>query len=118
MDKALTEAEKAASNDEVPVGCIFVNEKRVVVARSHNMTNQFKNASKHCEINCINLLEKESFKFNTLTLFVTVEPCIMCTYALNLVGIHKVYFGQFNDRFGGCGSVMKANIFPYVGGIK
>jgi tRNA(Arg) A34 adenosine deaminase TadA len=35
----------------------------------------------------------------------------MCTYALNLIKINKVYFGQFNDRFGGCGSVLKINEF-------
>ena len=51
-------------------------------------------------------------------LLVTVEPCIMCTWALNLVGIRVVYFGQFNDKFGGCRSVRKDNTFRVVGGIK
>ena len=46
-----------------------------------------------------------------MILFVTVEPCIMCTHALNLAKIKYVYFGQFNDRFGGCGSVLKLNQF-------
>ena len=51
-------------------------------------------------------------------LFVTVEPCIMCTYALNLFKIKFVYFGQFNDKFGGCGSVMGRNNFNFRGGVK
>jgi tRNA-specific adenosine deaminase 2 len=51
-------------------------------------------------------------------LFVTVEPCIMCTHALNLMGIKYAYFGQFNDRFGGCGSLRKDNKFKTFGGIK
>jgi tRNA-specific adenosine deaminase 2 len=50
-------------------------------------------------------------------LFVTVEPCIMCTFALNLRGISMVYFGQFNDKFGGCGSLRKDNKFSFRGGI-
>ena len=51
-------------------------------------------------------------------LFVTIEPCIMCAHALNQMGIKKAYFGQFNDRFGGCGSVLKCNDFDFEGGIK
>ena len=50
-------------------------------------------------------------------LFVTVEPCIMCTHALNLMGIKHVYFGQFNDKFGGCGSLRKDNQFTVKGGV-
>ena len=41
----------------------------------------------------------------------------MCTFALNLVGIKKAYFGQFNDKFGGCGSLRKDNLFEIEGGI-
>lgn len=41
----------------------------------------------------------------------------MCTFALNLVGIKKAYFGQFNDKFGGCGSLRKDNQFEIEGGI-
>ncbi len=52
---------------------------------------------------------EQNIDISLLSLFVTVEPCIMCAYALNLVHIRMVYFGQFNDRFGGCGSVLKAS---------
>jgi tRNA-specific adenosine deaminase 2 len=48
---------------------------------------------------------------------VTVEPCIMCTHALNLMGIARAYFGQYNDKFGGCGSLRKDNKFEAQGGI-
>jgi tRNA(Arg) A34 adenosine deaminase TadA len=41
----------------------------------------------------------------------------MCTYALNIFNVKFVYFGQFNDKFGGCGSVMQRNKFPIKGGI-
>ena len=66
------------------------------MASSHNLTNKYKNASRHCEINCIEELTDQKIDISRLQLFVTVEPCIMCTYALNLVHIKKVYFGQFN----------------------
>ena len=44
-----------------------------------------------------------------MILFVTVEPCIMCAKALNFAKIKKVYYGQMNDKFGGCGGVLKLN---------
>ena len=45
------------------------------------------------------------------TLYVTVEPCIMCAYALNLAGIKHVVYGCDNDKFGGNGSIMSLNLF-------
>ena len=74
-----------------------------------------KKATLHCEIICINKINKEIINisnespFKNLTLYVTCEPCIMCAYALNLVGIKEVYFGCGNDKFGGNGSVFTFN---------
>jgi len=65
----------------------------------------------HCEILCINEINKQNNSnndnnpFKDLIVYVTCEPCIMCAYALNLVGIKQVYFGCKNDKFGGNGSV-------------
>lgn len=83
------------------------------------MTNIHKNASRHCEVNCLYEMENNLSKeqISECILFVTVEPCIMCTFALNLVNIKEVYFGQFNDKFGGCGSLRKDNQFKVRGGI-
>ena len=47
-----------------------------------------------------------------LTLYVTCEPCIMCAYAINIMGIKRVYFGCKNDKFGGNGSVLYVNQMP------
>eukprot|EP01080_Neovahlkampfia_damariscottae_P002442 gene2442-3153_t len=67
-----------------------------------------KNASRHAEMVAIDqVLEtfsKEIFK--KCSLFVTIEPCLMCSSALVLLGIGKVYCCAGNDRFGGCGSVL------------
>ena len=119
MKLALEQAKLAFKADEVPVGCVFVqNTTKQVVAASHNLTNSFKNASRHCEVNCITeMAEKGRVDFKELSLFVTVEPCIMCAHALNLMGVGQVYFGQYNDRFGGCGSVLKSSSFEWRGGI-
>jgi tRNA(Arg) A34 adenosine deaminase TadA len=57
MRSAIEEAEKAVKCDEIPVGCVFVRwheGKYQKVCGSHNLTNLHKNASRHCEINCIN----------------------------------------------------------------
>mmetsp|Transcript_22277 Transcript_22277/g.15887 ORF Transcript_22277/g.15887 Transcript_22277/m.15887 type:complete len:130 (+) Transcript_22277:48-437(+) len=106
MQKALEQAEKALYEAEVPVGCVFVDNKTgKIVASAHNLTNKTKNATTHCEINCIRELGN-GFDFSQCTLYVTVEPCIMCAYALNLIQIKKVVYGCDNDKFGGNASIL------------
>ena len=113
MRKAVEEAERALLKGEVPVGCIFVH-KNAIIATGSNKVTETKNATQHAEIVAINdiidmcnrdgLDSKEVFS-NT-TLYVTVEPCIMCISALIHVGIGSVIYGCHNERFGGCGSVV------------
>lgn len=122
MREALEQARKAVRCDEVPVGCVFIRWRDghyQLEEASHNLTNQCKNASRHCEINCFRMMEGRLTReeIASCILFVTVEPCIMCTFALNLMGIHRVYFGQFNDKFGGCGSLRTDHKFQIRGGI-
>ena len=110
MELALAEARKGLNAGEVPVGCLFVRNSEII-ARSHNLTCQTKNATTHCEINCIRSLSTESTSDNKkvlegATLYVTVEPCIMCAHALTLAGCSKVVYGCDNDKFGGNGSVL------------
>lgn len=113
MLKAMNEAREALHRGEVPVGCIFVHKDEVIATGSNRVT-QTKNATQHAELVAIDtILEmckaKEMDKdevFDNTTLYVTVEPCIMCAAALRLVGIGAVVFGCHNERFGGCGSVL------------
>lgn len=139
MKESIKVCEQAITDGEVPVGCLFVYiPNKEIIIRSHNLTNQTKNASAHCEINCINSLEsifnsedkKKSFlssiKINPDTilsikdlmkqsaLFVSCEPCIMCAYALSLVNVKEVYYGCDNEKFGGNGSIMSLNKGPGV----
>jgi tRNA-specific adenosine deaminase 2 len=123
MGEALELGRQAVVSDEVPVGCVFVrwSERGLErVAGSHNLTNLHQNASRHCEVNCLYEMEKSmsAAEIASCILIVTVEPCIMCTFALNTAGIKQVYFGQYNDKFGGCGSLRKDNLFAARGGVR
>ncbi|WVQ90232.1 hypothetical protein IAS59_004009 [Cryptococcus gattii] len=112
MREALIMAEEALSNDEVPVGCVFVKGGQAI-ARARNRTNEWRNATLHAELEAIDhLLPSHPAPLSTITLYVTVEPCVMCASALRQVGIGRVVYGCGNDRFGGCGSVIPVNNSP------
>ena len=77
-------------------------------------------ASRHAELEAIDAIlsdptltppsaRSDPYLLKDTTLYVTVEPCIMCASALRQMGIHAVYFGCANERFGGCGSVLGVN---------
>ncbi|KAJ1665052.1 tRNA(adenine34) deaminase [Coemansia sp. RSA 1646] len=113
MKEALKMAEEAYTVSEVPVGCVFVHDDRVV-GRGRNETNVMKNGTRHAELVAIDrmLAPNSGFKsedFGATDLYVTVEPCIMCASALRQVGIRSVFYGCANDRFGGCESVLHVN---------
>ncbi|KAG2374877.1 hypothetical protein C9374_010251 [Naegleria lovaniensis] len=112
MKEALNMAKKALTEFEVPVGCVITFENNII-GRGYNKTNQTKNATRHAEFeafddifkNFSHLLTDASF-FSKCTLYVTVEPCVMCASALLMLRIGKVICGCMNERFGGCGSVL------------
>ncbi|OBZ71843.1 tRNA-specific adenosine deaminase 2 [Grifola frondosa] len=116
MRVAMEMAEEALVAKEVPVGCIFVRDGRII-ARARNRTNELRNATRHAELEAIDgiLSDKDltpvltDYPLSETTLYVTVEPCIMCASALRQMGIKKVFYGCANDRFGGCGSVLGVN---------
>ena len=77
-------------------------------------------ATRHAELEAIDAIladtsltpperKDEPYLLQTTTLYVTVEPCIMCASALRQLGIREVFYGCDNDRFGGCGSVLGVN---------
>eukprot|EP00027_Filamoeba_sp_ATCC50430_P008191 CAMPEP_0168556084 /NCGR_PEP_ID=MMETSP0413-20121227/8688_1 /TAXON_ID=136452 /ORGANISM="Filamoeba nolandi, Strain NC-AS-23-1" /LENGTH=223 /DNA_ID=CAMNT_0008586995 /DNA_START=157 /DNA_END=828 /DNA_ORIENTATION=+ len=118
MKEALALAKVALSEEEVPVGCVFVFKGSEIIGRGYNKTNINKNATHHAEMVAIEqILHHSSGRytaevFTQCELFVTVEPCIMCAAALLQIKIAKVYFGCFNERFGGCGSVLHVHKDP------
>lgn len=113
MKEALQMGMFALEKHEVPVGCVIVCNGEIV-AKGCNEVNASKNSTRHAEMIAIDQLVEYSFE-NSIplsevcgnsTLYVTVEPCIMCAYALRIVGLVNVVFGCRNERFGGCGSVL------------
>ncbi|KAJ8648549.1 hypothetical protein MRB53_001572 [Persea americana] len=116
MKLALEQAKLALHNLEVPVGCVIVEDGKVIASGS-NRTTETRNATRHAEMEAIDRLleqwQKSGFsqlevaeKFSRCDLYVTCEPCIMCATALSILGIRAVYYGCANDKFGGCGSIL------------
>jgi len=104
MTEAIKEAKIAFDNNEVPIGGILVDNKtNEIIARSYNKINKNKSAIYHCEVDLIiNSCKKLSQKYlNNTIMFVTLEPCIMCTSAISEVQIKKLYFGAYDEKNGG-----------------
>ena len=109
MGLALAEAEAALKASEVPVGCAFVHPSRGVLGRGHNNTVASANATRHAELEAIDAMLAcgcAPTEIAACVVYVTVEPCIMCSSALRQIGVRRVVFGCVNDKFGGCGGVL------------
>ncbi|CAG5133180.1 unnamed protein product [Candidula unifasciata] len=113
MNQALAIAEEALKAQEVPVGCVIVYQENII-GTGGNKVNKTKNATRHAEVIAIEEVREfclaegldEKDVFGSSTLFVTVEPCLMCAGALRQIGLPLVVYGCANDRFGGCGSIL------------
>lgn len=101
MREALKEAQKAFEADEVPVGAIIVCENRII-ARAHNLTEKLTDVTAHAEMQAItsaaNFLNGKYL--NECTLYVTLEPCVMCAGALHWAQIKKIVFGAKDPKRG------------------
>lgn len=107
MSLALEEAEKALAKDEVPVGAILVWEGKGVVARAHNTRESGKNALGHAELSAIDAACKAlgGWRLHKATLYVTLEPCLMCTGAILSARIKRVVYGAPDPKAGGLGGL-------------
>lgn len=105
MDIALTEAKKALSLGDVPVGAIIIKDD-IVIAKGYNEKEQKQNAVLHAEICAINEASKRlnSWRLNDCIMYVTLEPCPMCISAIIQARIKTVYFGAYDLTTGACGS--------------
>ncbi|KAL8619150.1 hypothetical protein ACOMHN_019422 [Nucella lapillus] len=113
MHRAMQYAREALASGEVPVGCILVYQNQEL-ATGGNRVNETKNATSHAEVVAMRTvmdwceqhgrLQRQVFR--EVTVYVTVEPCIMCAGALRQMGIPLVVYGCSNERFGGCGSIL------------
>jgi tRNA(adenine34) deaminase len=102
MQQAIKEAHKALEADEVPIGAVIVMQDRII-ARGYNQVELLKDATAHAEI--IALTSAFSFLgakyLPEATLYVTIEPCTMCSGALYWSKIGKVVFGASDEKHGG-----------------
>lgn len=107
MDKALEQAEMAREIDEVPIGCVIVYEDKII-GKGYNRRNIEKNVLAHAEIIAINEAcgFMKDWRLEDCTLFVTVEPCPMCSGAILQSRVKRVVFGTRNAKAGCCGSIL------------
>lgn len=100
---ALEEAKIAQSKKEIPVGCIIINRKTgLVISKSHNLIESAKNPNFHAEMLCLDQAHKitgEKYLFDH-DMYVNLEPCIMCSGAIALSKIGRLFFGAYSEKTG------------------
>jgi len=106
MYAALQEAERAYDDDEVPVGAVVVHKNKIV-GRGHNQIEKLNDATAHAEMIALTSASNhiKNWRLSECSIYVTLEPCIMCTGALLSSRIDNLYFGASDTKFGACGSV-------------
>jgi tRNA(adenine34) deaminase len=99
MQEAIKEARKASAFGEVPVGAVIIHDGRII-ARAHNQVERLKDATAHAEILAITQASSflSDWRLKACSLFVTVEPCTMCTGAIKLSRISHIYFGAYDPK--------------------
>lgn len=107
MKAAMREAKKALALDEVPIGCVIVQNDKII-ARGYNRRNTDKNALAHAEMAAIRKASKKTgdWRLEDCTMYVTLEPCQMCAGAIVQSRMKKVVISTMNPKAGCAGSVM------------
>ena len=107
MKLALKEAKKAGQKDEVPIGAVVVAEKGKILSTAHNQTIGLCDPTAHAEILALREAAQKAQNYRLLntTLYVTVEPCIMCMGAIIHARVSAVIFGAFDPKWGAAGSL-------------
>lgn len=106
MCVALEQAKLAFSEDEIPIGAVVVRGNNII-GIGRNMVEQKNNPLYHAELVAINEASntiKDKYLYDC-DLYVTLEPCVMCTGAIINSRLRNLYFGAFQPKFGACGSV-------------
>lgn len=106
MFAALQLAEQAAEDNEVPVGAVVVHKNKII-GRGYNQNIRLNDSTAHAEMIAItsacNYLGAKTLE--ECQIYITLEPCVMCTGAILLSRIETIYFSTFDTKFGACGSV-------------
>ncbi len=125
MNRAIELAKQASALGEVPVGAVIVKDGKIV-GEGYNMRESKNNALSHAETEAINNACKnlKSWRLDGCTIYVTLEPCIMCTGAILNARINEIVFGAYDLSAGCVDSAIHINDLPQslnvtvFGGIK
>ncbi len=118
MKKALNQAKKAYDIGEVPIGAVIVKDGKVI-SRGYNKREKNNMATSHAEMIAIDKACKKlgAWRLSDCTLYVTLEPCPMCTGAVINARIPRVVFGAYDTKSGACGGycdLSKSNILNHT----
>jgi tRNA(adenine34) deaminase len=105
MMVALEEAHKAYSLDEVPVGAVLVKDNQLVL-KAHNQTNSLNTPLAHAEMLILKEIQKIEKVLSGYTLYVTLEPCLMCAGAIILCKLSNLVYGASDPKTGVAGSLL------------
>ncbi len=107
MKAAMKQAKKAYQLDEVPIGCVIVQNEKII-ARGYNRRNTDKNTLAHAELSAIRKASKKTgdWRLEDCTMYVTLEPCQMCAGAIVQSRLKKVVIATMNPKAGCAGSVL------------
>ncbi|MFO7666441.1 MAG: tRNA adenosine(34) deaminase TadA [Desulfobacterales bacterium] len=107
MKIALEEAKKAGQNGEVPIGAVLVTEDDKILATTHNSTVSLSDPAAHAEILALRKAgnKLKNYRLLNTTLYVTIEPCIMCMGAAVHARIKRIVFGTHDPKWGAAGSL-------------
>jgi len=113
MGRAIAEAGKARGKDEVPIGCVIIQNNRII-ARGHNLRETTQDPTGHAELIAIRKAARKlgSWRLLDTVLYVTLEPCTMCMGAIILARIPKVVFGCHDPKGGAAGSLYDLSSDP------
>ncbi len=120
MQKAIEQAKKCVK--DVPIGCVIKKSGQIISA-THNRREEVDDVTAHAEILAIKEAQKvlKTSRLKGCEMYVTLEPCPMCAWAISMSGISTVYFGSYNHQYGALGSAIKLPLNPNLkiyGGIE
>ena len=113
MKAAIREAKKAYALDEVPIGCVIVQDG-TIIARGYNRRNTEGNTLAHAELTAIKKASKKTgdWRLEDCTMYVTLEPCCMCAGAITGAQIPRVVYGAKDPKMGAGGSLVNLLCLP------
>ena len=111
MKEAIKQAKKAYDKEEIPVGAVIVKDGKII-ARGYNKKEEKKDTTQHAEIIAIQKASRKigAWRLQDCEMYVTLEPCAMCTGALIQARLKRVYIGTMDPKTGACGSVLNLSL--------